>query len=975
VSSDGELVLCIEQGNQLRKGETVFGNDGHQWRFTGMDKRQGTWGVFVVPQQRNDHAIRIKPQPKAKPSVNRLHGGYRTEAFKLLAQSLSLHADDAADLSRRGLTAEQIQLMGAKTLKKGHRFKAGLPGFSSGTFHGATGYWVPTLNWDGEITGGQVRPRFEDGYRWLSGCHLENGELPLQVLRGDPSKHVYLIEGTGAKPWIVHLLTGATVIGAAGGNFAASPSQVRELQKLTAGQQWVLLPDGGSIYNQHVLAQYRAIDELVPNLQVRWWGQFFKGGDADETNDWVNGSDIPSTDFWAGLSRLQAEGQTFYFDREPNLKLSQRYLDRDLLVNNQSPLDVVISGLGTGKTEALKAVVQATDGPVLVVSRNRKTVRQICNRVDVPYLEQGRSDFTDDQTANLAFMRKVGFGCCSASLRPSSALKFQATDYSGATVVLDEWDATATDAVMNQTTDIARHRAEVMAQLSELLRVSGRVIALSGTMRQMDVSLLEAITGQRAFVIRNDFQPAAGRRLTVFTKEKLLRSQLFAHLQGGKTALVHTSDQEKSNWAARNLASSAKAMAGLTDSNAEFFDGASTSSGTPRQKRLPADPDAVLKELKASFVSPVMAAGVSITLENHFDQVTVYSGGHLSVADVVQTGARLRTDAPRLLYAPSTSGSIHFGGETDWKQIRQSAHQDCRRLDDLLQLSRLEGTALDEDPWFIYGCQVYALQNLQARHYRELIARAYELQGYRVETIDRPPTTAEAKRCTTQTAHTDASNLKEAGLIADAEISDTEDLSQAGQAKGLHKKRICKVFDIDPDAVTANHVLDEKRAFATLRNRYLLNDEMALGLCTHGHLEQLGDAFVLDKARIAQLHLKLHWIKQLTTQACAADLLTKKDWFSANDDWVKRLHRLVMEDSCAKRYLGSRHSNFNCPIGVVQAILRIFGLRTAIKRQCVDGEIVRFHRITDPLHHFNPESLLKRWESRPQLNFRRPGSC
>ena len=71
-----------------------------------------------------------------------------------------------------------------------------------------------------------------------------------------------------------------------------------------------------------------------------------------------------------------------------------------------------------------------------------------------------------------------------------------------------------------------------------------------------------------------------------------------------------------------------------------------------------------------------------------------------------------------------------------------------------------------------------------------------------------------------------------------------------------------------------------------------------------------------------------------------------------------------MEDSCAKRYLGSRQSNFNCPIGVVQAILRIFGLRTAIKRQRVDGEIVRFHRITDPLHHFNPESLLKHWESR-----------
>ena len=123
-------------------------------------------------------------------------------------------------------------------------------------------------------------------------------------------------------------------------------------------------------------------------------------------------------------------------------------------------------------------------------------------------------------------MSKRGFGSCSESRRPFSALNFQATDYAGATVVLKEWDATANQAVINQTTDIARHRAEVMAQLSELLHVSERVIALSGD-------------------------------------------------------------------------------------------------------------------------------------------------------------------------APETSGSIHFACEIDWEQIRQDAHQDCRRLDDPLQLSRLERTGLD----------------------------------------------------------------------------------------------------------------------------------------------------------------------------------------------------------------------------------------------------------------------------------------
>ena len=279
---------------------------------------------------------------------------------------------------------------------------------------------------------------------------------------------------------------------------------------------------------------------------------------------------------------------------------------------------------------------------------------------------------------------------------------------------------------------------------------------------------------------------------------------------------------------------------------------------------------------------------------------------------------------------------------------------------------QLDGRALDDDPWFIYGYQVYARQNLQAHHDRHLIAAAYEREGYSVQPIEREATRLERQQCSTQKVQTDAANEREAGHVADASPP-SDDQSPEASAVARKKDQICNRFNIDPSELTAQHVLDIGNAFPALRNRLLYDNTTALGLFTHGRLEQLGDAYLLDRVRIAKLHLQLHWIKELTTQACAADLLTKTDWFSANDDWVKRLHRLAVEDSCAKHYLGSRHSNFNCPIGVVQAILWIFGLRTAIKRQRVDGEIVRFHRITDPLHHFNPESLLKRWEAKPEL--------
>ena len=248
--------------------------------------------------------------------------------------------------------------------------------------------------------------------------------------------------------------------------------------------------------------------------------------------------------------------------------------------------------------------------------------------------------------------------------------------------------------------------------------------------------------------------------------------------------------------------------------------------------------------------------------------------------------------------------------------------------DDLPQLSRRERTVLDDNPWFIDGCQVYARQNLQARHDRHLIAAAYAREGYSVQLVEREATTLERQRCSTQKAQTDAANEREAGRVADASPP-SDDQSPEASAAARKKDQICNRFNIVPAELTTQHVLDVGNAFPALRNRLLYDNTTALGLFTHGRLKQLGDAYVLDRVRIAKLHLQLHWIKQLTTEACAADLLTSKDWFSANDAWVKLSHRLVMEDSCAKRYPSRRHS----ASAVLSALCRQFCASLASARK------------------------------------------
>lgn len=177
--------------------------------------------------------------------------------------------------------------------------------------------------------------------------------------------------------------------------------------------------------------------------------------------------------------------------------------------------------------------------------------------------------------------------------------------------------------------------------------------------------------------------------------------------------------------------------------------------------------------------------------------------------------------------------------------------------DDLPQLSRREGTVLDDNPWFIDGCQVYARQNLQARHDRRLIAAAYEREGYSVQLVEREATTLERQRCSTQKAQTDAANEREAGRVADASPP-SDDQSPEASAAARKKDQICNRFNIVPAELTTQHVLDVGNAFPALRNRLLYDNTTALGLFTHGRLKQLGDAYVLDRVRISKLHLKLH---------------------------------------------------------------------------------------------------------------------
>ena len=134
-----------------------------------------------------------------------------------------------------------------------------------------------------------------------------------------------------------------------------------------------------------------------------------------------------------------------------------------------------------------------------------------------------------------------------------------------------------------------------------------------------------------------------------------------------------------------------------------------------------------------------------------------------------------------------------------------------------------------------------------ARHDCHRIASACEREGYRVAPIGRPP-----RRCAPQ-----HKELRET-LRTNQGTAWHGGLSSKASAVAREKDQISKRFNIDPAELSAQHVFDIGNASPVLRNRLLQHSTTALGLLSHGHLEQLGKAYVLDRVQIAELHRKLH---------------------------------------------------------------------------------------------------------------------
>jgi hypothetical protein len=702
-----DLILCLD--------ERV---DAPGYRFIGQSK-DGGWGKFLPialldaqdderrrewQEQREQQRIQQQREWEAR-QVESLSADERDQAYRQLLSELTLHPSDRADLQRRGLSDEQIEQHGFKSVQQwqsAQNAPLNLPGVLP---HGSLnipepGYLCPITDIHGRIVGCQVRttfvaqasqnPQAQRKYYWLSSAgknrpmgqtpHLKGtDENPLQFLGNFANtSRIALCEGTGAKPLIAHHRLGLPVIGAAGGNFASGRSQILEALQLAPNAQWVLYPDAGSRNNPNIVRQYSAIAKLLLQYGIKLliadWGQWDDkaAGDIDEIENYSNVQLKPFSEFTrakgfapqqevnpdvAERNRAIANRQhrflKFWDDLQKDFRLSSFKTRTIQTYDGYAPtfsLDtktILVRGwLGSGKTEAaIRSLVPHKEKQIVWISGRNGLLRQTAERLHK--FGFAVYHFQDNPGLYREMLRDGHPGVyllCPDSLK-DYAVKH--CDWKDTILVIDEFSGIRRE-VLGKT--------EIMPEFERLLTESQTLVAIDAFLGDVDARIISRYRPGAREIHDQAFTPSQKPIQWLETRTKDGKISM-SHDGSGYSLLRQWVNQKYRIAIATDSKRDAKIYAlFLQRLGVKVL--VCHSETVESNQRLLEDPDGVLAESDAQVLiySPTAQSGLDV--QTHFDRGLALYSGVISPLDFLQMVGRCRqcdqwaVSAPRRSLSP-----------------------------------------------------------------------------------------------------------------------------------------------------------------------------------------------------------------------------------------------------------------------------------------------------------------------------------
>lgn len=646
---------------------------------------------------------------------------------------------------------------------------------------------------------------------------------------------------------------------------------------------------------------------------------------------------------------------------------------------------VGLSGsMGSGKTEAIAAVVEPllqAGTRVVLITHRRSLGAALAERLGLPWA---------DEAAPGSDLRQMGIALCIDSLCADSGLRFRAADWAGAVVVIDESCQVIAHALMAHGTAIAQRRNRVLAALSELLASAAQVIAADAQLSDPVLEALEAATGTRALLIASHHRPATGRRLTAHRNRESWRLALVEQLQQRRRLWIATTAQQP------GAPNSAQNTAELVrqhwpEARVLVVDSQTVAEPAHPAGALATDPNGIAAQFDVVIASPAIAAGLSVTLTDHFAAVFGIAGGTTDPAGVVQAMARVRDGCERHLYAPERSpgGSLRVGcGSTDPAALLQRlSEHEAAAVAQLLAAGGWSPTANTAGPWLPCWAQLAATLNGQRLSYRATVLALLEREGYAIDNAAELTTQQQATAgrigeqlaCIAAAAEMSADlEVLAAPVISDreaAELTKRRQLSPADRAK-LQRHRIATAWGLGATAPTPE-LLEADRDGLNRRMRFgwmvRSSDARQLAaradLVTAKALAPDGTAWSPDLCRELE-----------GPRLAAADALglpqwleraERGEWFSADDA------QLLQLQATATAHAGSMAQALGISPAkrattTLRQLLALAGFRLESKRQRSGGSRLasapyRYRITREPLPvGADPFALVAAWEAQLQ---------
>ena len=682
--TNGSLVICGEDSQVSN------------WKNLGQDKAGIGYLYRPDSSQLSKYEKLPKPVPVKPPKVSHLTQG---EINNLLLDMLCQEKVEdwaKADLLRRGI--EPTELLG-KSFPKGvidDKYEE-LPG----TYRDSQGrlraiapndsYFCPIFNEDGLVIGGQLKVR--DGkYIWLSagnkGGYSQriNGKTPHTLCDSNKDKRSKFVvnEGKGnkqrsnvilfsegvLKPYIINQLSGYPCIGAVGGNFKGNFEQINQfILKITnnnLGQfTFAIAADAGSGINKSVMNQYAALVKHIKqkydkNVYVIWYGQFTKlHDDFDDilTTGKTSFSLIPFVRFSKKHQEFEALEEKNKFTSE--YKISERYLpvndsywgwqsnsivDFTRSVNkNIRTILALKSPMGTGKTEALKKILELLHCGIFLIGYRNSLLLQTGRRIPGIY---HRTEVVNE----LQFSAKLE----SISLCMDSIWSIKVSDVRDKVLVLDEAPLVIEHLLTSDT--CKSRRSELISHFWELLKNCAGVVIMSDQLTDREVALIQKTSGiedKGTLAVENAYQMPS-REVIVYEHEKHLREVLNDAITEGKRIFLATDSQKFTDAWGRKTTEEIKSDCRTLIINSETL-------YKKEVKDFLKSPDEHLYLYDFVLTSPTAESGLSINERGYCDEIFV-RWTHLGLDACTQIMHRVRdTDCPVHLFAPKCRNGSKTG--------------------------------------------------------------------------------------------------------------------------------------------------------------------------------------------------------------------------------------------------------------------------------------------------------------------------